>query len=384
MSVADFSPELRLLLAFLRLTLGTDDKPSVPAHGTDWRAFLGLVERHRIGPLLHHRIGAAMAEMCPAEVGRRLQSIARANSLKALESAALQRSLVGTLARADIDVLAIKGLVLSKQLYGSISTRHIGDIDLLIRPTDAVRADTVMQADGWRRTNPDFPLTPLQTRKYLQLKPEFEYIHRTRPFRVELRWRLEGAMDLDAVFNQAISWSLAGTTLRTLPNDVNAVYLFEHGARHAWFRLFWLADIALMMRAPGFDATGVRVAARQLAAERAVWQGAALAENLLGVIRPDALQPSPVATRRVTRLAADARSIIAAEPHELDSFHGWLRQLLYRVRLQEHLRAKMAMVAPHLFSPLGWRMWPLPDRWFFLYYVATPFLWLWRRLRQRE
>jgi hypothetical protein len=383
MSVADFSPELRLLLAFLRMELGTEGKPSIPSHRIDWRAFVGLVERHRVGTLIHHRIGATIAEMCPAEVGQRLQTIARGNGLRALDCAATQRNVVRAMVGAKIDVLVVKGLALSQQLYGDISTRHIGDIDLLIRPTDAVRADALMQADGWRRTSPDFPLTPLQTKRYLQLKPEFEYVHRTRPLRVELRWRLEGAMDFDTAFDQAVSWTLAGETFQTLPAELNAVYLFEHGARHAWFRLFWLVDIATMIRHPSFNSSATLSTARQVKAERSVWQGVALAADLLGVVPPKALEIPAVGSAQVRQLATDARTIINAEPSELDSLRGWLRQLAYRIRLQKGFAAKVAMATPHLFSPLTWRMWPLPDRWFFLYYPATPFLWLWRRLRRR-
>jgi len=384
MAPVDFSPELRFLLAALRTALGTDKIASLAGQAIDWQAFLGLVDRHRVGGFLHARIGATIAEICPGGVAQRVETIARANTVRALECAATQRRLTNSLSAANIEVMAVKGLAISQQLYGSFSTRHMGDIDLLIRPADAARADALIQADGWRRTNPDFPLTPLQTRKYLQLKPEFEYVHQDRPLRLELRWRLESPTDFDSLFTHAISLPLAGATVRTLPAAANAVYLFEHGARHAWFRLFWLVDIAQMLRLPGFDATAVAAVASQGDAERAVWQGAALASELLHVVAPVPLRAPVAGSRRVGRLLADARTFMVAPPEELDSVRGWQQQLFYRMRLEKSFAGKLAVAKPHLFSPLSWRTWPLPDRWFFVYYLATPFLWLWRRARRRK
>lgn len=382
MSAADFSPELRLLLALLRAALGTDNPPSAAPAGIAWPAFLALVERHRVGPMLYRHAAGAVSAVCPAEVVQQIQAIAGANGRRALVCAAEQIALVRALNAAGIDVLALKGLVLSQQLHGNLHTRNVGDIDLLIRPTDAVRADALMQAGGWRRTDPEFPLTPLQTRKFLQLKPEFEYVRGNPPLRVELRWRMEGATDFDPIFARAISCPLGGQAMRTLPADLNVIYLLQHGARHGWFRMFWLVDIAFALRSPTFDASVTMETARQLDAERAVWQGMALLEELLGVVCPEPLRTPANESHRVAGLAADARWTATADQCELDSFRGWVRQLLYRVRLQKRLRGKLAVLTPHLFSPLNWGMWPLSDRWFFLYYFATPFLWLRRRARR--
>jgi hypothetical protein len=377
-----FFPELSLLLDLLQVAVGTPVRLSEPPPAIDWPAFLKLVDRHRVAPILHHRAAKSIAGTCPIAVAQRIQAGAAANSRRALICAAEQLALVRILAANHIDVLAVKGLVLAHQLNGNFHARHVGDIDLLIRPTDALRADRLLQGAGWRRTNPAFSLTPLQARKFLRLKPEFEYVHAQLPVRAELRWEIEGLGDFETMFGRAISFQLGGESMRTLPADLNGVYLFQHGARHGWFRLFWLTDIALMMRSPSFNAPALLETARLLGAERALWQGTRLAEQLLGVNSPPALRPPPNELGRIAQLEVNARWIIVAPPRELDQFSGWLRQLIYRIRLQKSLRAKLAMLRPHVFSPATWSMWPLPDRWFFLYYFATPFLWLWRRARR--
>ena len=81
-------------------------------------------------------------------------------------------------------------------------------------------------------------------------------------------------------------------------------------------------------------------------------------------------------------LVAEARRQIGREPQHHEPLAEWFRQTAYRVRLQETTAAKLAILKPHLFSPLNWQTWPISDRWFFLYYPASPFLWMWRRARR--
>lgn len=378
---AALPPELGFLLALLRAALG-GPPPAPPPAGLDWKNLLALVERHRVGVFLHHRAAVALAALCPPEVGTSCHATASHAAQRALRVAAQQLRLLRLLAAAGIEAMPVKGLVLADRLYGGIGRRHIGDLDLLVRPADALRADGVLQAAGLRRTRPDFSLTPRQARAYLALKPEFEYHAPATPLRVELLWRLEGLPRSIDPFAGAVVCSPGGQPVRTLAPGLEALYLFQHGARHGWFRLFWLLDIALLLRAPGCDWTRVAEEARASGLERSLFQGAALARDLLGATVPPALAPSAREERAIAALARESCRQIARTPAEDEPFGEWLRQTVYRVRLQKSVRAKFAMMAPHLFSPLNWHTLPLPDRWFFLYPALSPFLAAWRRLRR--
>ena len=202
------------------------------------------------------------------------------------------------------------------------------------------------------------------------------------PGRVELLWRLEGLGDTPALWELAGTVQFGGQPMRTLPHELNVLYLFLHGARHGWFRLFWLVDVALLLRDPRNDWPALLARARRERLERPLLQGAALAEELLGVPCPPALRPQAKEAAQIEALVAEARRQIARPVAADEGVIEWARQLAYRVRLQATARGKFATMAPHLFSPESWRAWPLPDRWFFLYYFATPFLWVWRRARR--
>jgi hypothetical protein len=371
--------ELKLLLALLRFSLGAGEKPGAPA--VDWPTLLQLAERHRVAAFLHTRARDWWIAHAPGDVGDRLQAIARANLERALSQAAEQIRVIRALQQRDIEVIAVKGLALSQRLYGGIGVRHVGDIDLFIRSADARAADTVVEAAGFNRSRPDFSLTPLQWEKYLKLKPEFEYLKSASGVRLELLWRLEG-LPVEAAWQGTMTRDLGGQPVRTLPPETDAIYLFQHGGRHGWFRLFWLVDVAQLLRDPQLDWPAIMARARELGRERPLLQGARLVEELLGVPTPAALRPRAGEERTVDILAAEARRQISRDLPAHEGVGEWFRQAAYRMRLQKKWRAKFDVAAPHLFSPESWRMWPLPDRWFFLYYVATPFLWVLRRARR--
>jgi hypothetical protein len=387
----EFSPELLALLADLRAALGkgpgTDGLALCKAAGRvegppDWADWLALVERHRVGAFLHHRVPADVRTGWPEPVARRLAAISEETLLRSLAAAAEQRSLIQLLEAERISTLAVKGLALAEQLYGGLGRRHVGDIDLLVRRGDVERADEAIQAAGWRRTRPDFRLTPLQTRRYLQLKPEFEYRREERAQRVELLWQLEGLPESESIWTDATVCTVGGGPLRTLDPGSNALYLSQHGARHAWYRLFWLVDVALMVQDPAVDWEAAVSLARRTGVERPLLQAGALAHELFGAALPPALIPGPSERAVVASLVREAMRQIGRKPSGDEYSADWFRQAWYRTRLARFPRAKFSVLAPHLLSPEGWRMWPLPDRWFFLYYFATPFLWLWRRIRR--
>lgn len=380
-----FSPELDYLLTLLRVALDAETVTAVPTRhrqAIDWDAFVATVERHRVGAFLHERLGSRVAETCPVAIAGRLEQIATLTTRRALAQAAEQIRLVRLLTAAGIEVIPVKGIAIAHSLYGRLGVRHAGDVDLFVRVQDAERANAVLIANGLRRTRPEFPLTPRQTTAYFRLKPEFEYVNPVAGLRVELLWRLEGLSDQHAVWAGVNTTRLGGCDMRTLPRETEAVYLLQHGARHGWFRLFWLVDIALLFGQPDLDWARVMAGARAAHAARAVLQGAALVEELLGVPAPLALVPRSHEVPKTRRLVREARRLIRREARPHEDVPEWLRQIVYRVRLQSTTQGKLAMLTPHLFSPEGWRTWRLPDRWFFLYYFATPFLWAWRRARR--
>lgn len=378
---AAWPAELRLLVVYLRMALGTATAIDhhLASQPVDWAAWLRWVERHRVGSFLHHRLPPAVRASLPESAAAGLRTQAVLNAQRALARTGELLRLTSQLERDGIRVMAFKGPVLSQQLFGETGLRPAGDLDLLVSPADVATASAVLQGQGYQRTFPDFELTALQWRKFLNLQHEVNHRHPERGVTVELQWRLEGMPDQDfeELWKARRSVSLAGQSLAVMPELLEQVFLFVHGARHGWQSLFWLLDVALLLQnLPPEQEAALVAAARRFGATKALAQGAVLAWELFGVAVPTdcervGLSHSLVVTAR-RRLATEGRA---------SSWRATMADTAYQLRLQDDWRGRFSLVQPRLLSPQNWKWYPLPDRWFWLYYPAAPLLWVWRQLR---
>lgn len=382
----NWPPELRLLVFHLRMALGTataadNDLASQPV---DWDAWLRWVERHRVGAFLHHRLPAVVRAALPPEATRRLRELAMDTARRSLARIAELTRLAGRFEQAGIRLLSVKGPALARRLYGEAGLRHAGDLDLLIAPDDARLADQLMREAGYYRAYPDFELTPLQWEKYLELRHELKCVRADLGLLAEVQWRLEGLPQLRFadLWERRVPGELAGTPLALLPEPENALYLFVHGARHAWSALFWLVDIALLLAsASEAEAAALLRRAGELEASRSLLQGATLVRELLGVKLPAAWAEALSGEQQVAWLADEARRRLALSKSQPSTAKELFRRTWYAVRLPDALTLQAGLLQPRLLSPVNWKVLPLPDRWFWLYYPAAPLLWFWRRMR---
>lgn len=377
----NWPPEVRLLVIHLRIALGTataadNDLASQPV---DWDAWLRWVERHRVGAFLHHRLPSEARTGLPEAITQQLRTRGFHNARLALARSAELLRLVKHLEQAGVRVLTFKGPALAQQLYGEIGLRSAGDLDLLVAPADVARASAALGAAGYRRTYPDFELTAFQWSKFLKIQHEVNHRHPERGVTVELQWRLEGMPDHEfgELWQARRSVSVAGQSLAVMPELVEQVFLFVHGARHGWQALFWLLDAALLLRKlTTAQGAALAAAARRFGATKALTQGAILARELFGVAVPAECE----AAGETHSLIVTARRRMTSGG-QASSWRDILADTAYQFRLQDNWRGRFSLVQPRLLSPQNWKWYPLPDRWFWVYYPAAPLLWVWRRLR---
>lgn len=375
-AAADFPPQLASLLGLLRASLHPEN--TAPVAIREPAALARCIARHRVGGFLHARLPAPVLAALPELLREDLAAQARANTLRAMAQASELLRLSARFEAAGIPFLSIKGPLLSQALYGDLRTRHAGDLDLLIARDDLPRAKALLEADVYHQTRPPISLTPRQMEHYAE--KEFEFQGGPHRLRVELRWRLDGIGDLASLAPTATKADLHGTAISTPDPTLNAVYLCQHGAIHGWRRLFWLVDVALLFGRKEIDWAEARRKAEARGIDRALREAAALAEELLAIPRPAALEWR--GERRVfARLLRNARAQIALPPGETAGLKNFLRELRHRALLHRSLAGKWRSLSPHLRSVRNWEDLPLPDRWFWLYRPLTPWLWMRRRWR---
>ncbi len=296
----------------------------------------------------------------------------------------------GLLAQNGIPTVSIKGPLLARDLYGEIGQRHAGDVDLLVAQENVVAADALILKAGYKRNKLEKLTTPKRMRHCLRVLNEFGYVREAPPpQRLEIRWAWDDLPMPAEAFLSGPVIEVSGQPLHQPPEREHLLYLFQHGARHGWFRLFWLVDIALLLQhRPESVWTEDVVWAKRWQLERALWQGTALAERWLGVKCPPALQPEKRGDRsKVDQLVKDAAWFVSGPPGEERRLLGRIYILGYTLRISRLWRHRWHLVRAFLFSYRNWQQVSLPDRWFFLYYIFVPFFWAgwrWKLWRQKR
>ncbi|MDX2170540.1 MAG: nucleotidyltransferase family protein [Deltaproteobacteria bacterium] len=243
-------------LAFLRHALTATRYPAAlaaaqaAAHGVnDGESLRALIERERIGPLLHTVLGASqtLSETTRAALRDAYRATAMRNLVLLHElGSSLQR-----LAAAGVEAIVLKGAALLLPLYGGLAMRPMADLDILIRREDQPRAQRVLLQSGFR-------LARLETHAGLITAHENELAF-TKPgaltVDLDVHWSL-----FDSPFYQrqlAIEWFWqdarmrqlgGGVTARTLAPEALLLHLCAHlMLHHKGVGVLWWNDVAQLV-----------------------------------------------------------------------------------------------------------------------------------------
>jgi hypothetical protein len=240
--------------------------------------------------------------------------------------------------------------------------------------------------------SPDFQLmTPHQLKRFWELDHDLSYFRDDRRIKIELHWRFSGnhgllPVDLD-IFRATTQTPVAGYPIPSLGPEGTMLYLLVHGAHHAWRRLFWLTDVAEMMRhRSDLDWSNLIQTAAQIGISRPVGQGVILAHLLLEAPIPEPVRPMVESGRALSYLVREAlRQILLPMrlPPLKELQDKIIMTLFYEPKLLNGLGRKIKVLRGDAFlRPEDWEVIRLPDSLFPLYYFLRPFSWLIRRLRR--
>ena len=261
----------------------------------------------------------------------------------------------------QVDFIALKGPVLSYQLYGNVARRDSLDLDILVRPRDVASALQTLSTIGYSTPK----LGAGAFRHWLRHQHELSLINRADNVLLELQWAWAQRhfvidRDIDACFEESTELSLAGAAMRVLSPEDTLLYLAVHGAKHGWSTLSLVTDFAAAGLRLHVDWSVVGQRARHAGLRRLIEIGAALCNGLFGIALP--IRSSSVA---LVHAATFERRLRAGD-----------RQTSMRLFVQSRERGRdrarvcwRLATAPNP-SDTAWVA--LPDRWFGAYYVLRP------------
>jgi len=384
------SAEFELVLACLGWPQEHSDSEhirSLARREIRWPYLMQIVSQHKVAPLFFHNLQTFAANCLPKEPAAILSAWGTENADTCRRRIADLQLLSELFREQDIDLRIFKGIPLAIAAFRDASLRDVGDIDLLVKEEDILRAEEILRGLEYVRTEPAAPLTPRRLRSYLAHQKDFSYEHSGKDSVIDLHWRLfrNPFLPVNAgLTDVGTAWlKLGSDTIATLPAPRLLVYLCMHGALDGWLRLKWLLDISALLRAMSQDEIS---AAASLAKEQkalAPFSAACiLSHDLLGnEVPPGCLDRDNPGVARILRFGLRLIGSNYYRPirEEIPSRYWFLNELC----LHDSARYRLDLVARSLFRPRVWRSFDLPDALFPLYALLSPVEWVIFHLRSR-
>ncbi len=254
-----------------------------------WDDLLAMAALHGMRPLLYRYLSAVYAAIVPPPILARLREFTRRNLRENLQMTGELIVLLRLFAAHRVNVIPFKGPTLAALAYDDLGLREFGDLDLLIAKRDLMRAQELMLSQSYQ---PEVTLNAAQSAIFADACNVLAFAHSGKEITVELHWELSPgylpfAPDPEQLRQRMVpSWP-GGQAIMTLSPEDLLVYLCAHGAKHAWERLIWIADVSgLIHRHPSLDWNRVCGLAAGQRSERALFLGLQLARDLTGVSLP--------------------------------------------------------------------------------------------------
>jgi hypothetical protein len=306
----------------------------------DWERMLRLVDHHRVVPQVYSEL-SALSRWVPVQHLNALRLRYQDNARKALWFTGELVRVVGHLESVGIKALPYKGPVLAQTLYGDVTRRQFGDLDILILPTDVLKAKAALHDLGYK---PAIELAPRHETAYVKTGYEYSFRAAHGSNLLELQWRILPrfySIDFDVAdfFERSDEIVVGGRRMRTLRAEDLLLVLCVHAAKHMWVQLSWLCDIAQLVKTGRLDWNVIQDEARRLGIERIVSLNLVLAQKLLGLQWQSSRQTWAFQNGRSTAVLDEILRIIERGVHyDTESLSYFRLMMRLRERRQDRVR----------------------------------------------
>lgn len=282
----------------------------------DWDDLLEQAEQHQVSPLLHRALDdPERRAVVPAAAMERLEA---SYFNTAAGNASLFAQLTGVLEAlraAGAPVIGLKGAHLAEIVYGNLTLRSMGDVDLLVRREDLPRVEQVLTGLGYH------PQEIRSARDYSVHRHLLPFV-RAGAFPIEIHRTIDESgqfeIDVEGLWGRARAARIAGVEALVLSPEDLLLHLCLHTAFQHGFRvpLRQICDLAETVQryGPELDWRGLVRTAETSGLGKVCYYALAVAESLLGAAIPAETLAALQASGGDERMVAVIREYLLIHP----------------------------------------------------------------------
>lgn len=387
----NLSREEELILCCARVDFNSQDRArfqKLLSESLGWNRVAELARLHRLRPLLFKHFKAEHAEkFVPIEHWAAMQKHATLTLTRNLTQTTELIKILKLFYDANIQAIPFKGPVLGLKTYRNLALREFFDMDLLLHREDILKAKKVLLENGFASPTKQ---NEQWEQQHIDNQLGCDFTSADGKVRLELHWSfiqkwLSYNVDLEAIWRRAQPRMFAGYPIRSLAPEDLLLYLCAHGAKHHWERLFWITDIAEILRNEPLDWNELLERTREQGSWRLFALGLYLAKNLLDASLPDNVWESiqkesaipPLARQVGAWLFNEENRVVSGDWNETKFYLGVKERFADRCAYSKHMLK--LLLAP---SDSDRAYVKLPPSLAFLYPIVRPIRWLTKQKNQ--
>ncbi len=341
----------------------------------DWDELERTAGRQSMTPLVASMLTKHCSATVSPETCLRLREQLRRTARVNLAAVQEWQRVLKVLASAGVSAISIKGPALALIAYRNVAMREFVDLDLLVRPTEVVKARDVLLREGYQLSSSvvsdsDGSLLRSHNR-------ELGFVHEERGTFVELHWGLLHRMfpfqlPVDQLFESACLECHEGMSFLSLSPEYLLLYLCAHGTKHCWISLQWICDVACYVQTVQEELDWELCIRRAEATNcgLVLKHSLLLAKQVLGLELPSTIRNYVCRDAKALMLANTATTFLFRDGDEL----GYREALRYHLAFAKGWRDRIRFVFERVFVPAepDWQKVRLPRSLYFLYYLVRP------------
>lgn len=289
------------------------------------------------------------------------------------------------LAQHSITAIPLKGPIAAKQIYDDFTAKNSRDIDLLVPQGSLESTIQLIEQKGYTCKYTYHELNPKQQSAFQRINNQLSFIHSEKKIQLEIHWRLFAnpyllPISFDELVSDSSTISVSNRPVIVLSSKHLLFYLCAHGAKHHWALLYWLLELATLIRKESYSWEKLLQEAIDLGIERPLVQGVILVEKHLEIQAPSVIKTYYQRHKTIQQLVEISSRVLKESYSDFSSpsISNYLQILSYKMKLRSNLRYKLAYW--NTLSIKDFELVKLPQALFFGYFWLRPVFWLWRYL----